>query len=578
MLKKQEEFIGEFKKLKEVFVKAGLSTEKIESMLSLLGAQELLVPVVGEFSAGKSTLLNSFIGREKQILPTSVAPETAIATELRFGTDERIEAIDKNGNVAKRFSVDDFASLNSQSGDFSFVRVYLNNSNIRSIEPLVLVDMPGFESPLDAHNTAIRNYLNRGAFFVVLVSALDGTLKSTSMRHLNDILEYERDFAVVVSKSNLIEQSNLKSVCEKIENDIDENFMLKKTPVAIGLDGSKAMGDIVRALDPDSLFETIVSPAIKDCLYQLSSSVNVKSAAFSKSSDENNSAIDNLKHALEKIKRERDRLLSESRKNLVDNNVPVVVNGVGKDLSSAVESLVEIGVKGSADAMNSEIQDIIHSSLIQHVKTAVTNMRESIMSRFSVELSNLKEWESYCGDVSFATKISENSALVVDNRKPIAEFGGEVGNAVANVAYKVLTGILAITTSILNPILEVLVIFLPELIRHFFKKKAEERERAKRAEQEEQMRDELRQALLGDVIPAIKRELSSNIPGILEENIRSLIDEIGKRYEDVIDEKQFEIEQAEKRRAEHSASLDAERTAIVTAKSEIEILMRKIFS
>jgi hypothetical protein len=51
----------------------------------------------------------------------------------------------------------------------------------------------------------------------------------------------------------------------------------------------------------------------------------------------------------------------------------------------------------------------------------------------------------------------------------------------------------------------------------------------------------------------------------------------GKRYEDVIDEKQFEIEQAEKRRAEHSASVESDKLSLEGAKSEIERLTHMIF-
>ena len=52
---------------------------------------------VGGFSAGKSALINTFLG-EDEILEENITPETAIATELDFGTDEKIIVIDKNGN------------------------------------------------------------------------------------------------------------------------------------------------------------------------------------------------------------------------------------------------------------------------------------------------------------------------------------------------------------------------------------------------------------------------------------------------------------------------------------------------
>jgi len=47
---------------------------------------EISVAVLGRFKAGKSSLLNDFIGRS--ILPVGVVPVTAVVTEIRYGTHE----------------------------------------------------------------------------------------------------------------------------------------------------------------------------------------------------------------------------------------------------------------------------------------------------------------------------------------------------------------------------------------------------------------------------------------------------------------------------------------------------------
>ena len=43
---------------------------------------ELIMPVVGSFITGKSTLINSFLN--SGLLPVGTTPETALATELRY--------------------------------------------------------------------------------------------------------------------------------------------------------------------------------------------------------------------------------------------------------------------------------------------------------------------------------------------------------------------------------------------------------------------------------------------------------------------------------------------------------------
>ena len=71
--------------------------QAIERLKQELAAAELIVPVVGAFSAGKSTLINSFLGAGP--LPVGITPETALATELRHSTEEYVEVVAENGEV-----------------------------------------------------------------------------------------------------------------------------------------------------------------------------------------------------------------------------------------------------------------------------------------------------------------------------------------------------------------------------------------------------------------------------------------------------------------------------------------------
>ncbi|WP_163555994.1 dynamin family protein [Helicobacter suis] len=71
----------------------------IQALQTEIENQELLIPVIGGFSAGKSSLLNAFLG--KDVLGVAITPETAIATELRYSTNERVEAVIGGGGGGK---------------------------------------------------------------------------------------------------------------------------------------------------------------------------------------------------------------------------------------------------------------------------------------------------------------------------------------------------------------------------------------------------------------------------------------------------------------------------------------------
>jgi hypothetical protein len=96
--------------------------------------------------------------------------------------------------------------------------------------------------------------------------------------------------------------------------------------------------------------------------------------------------------------------------------------------------------------------------------------------------------------------------------------------------YKAITTVLAVTTSVLTPILEVVIIFLPELLsgifEHFQKQKQEK---------------EIRNAILTQIIPSMKRELRTKLPEIFNIQVKEMIANISYQFETEIQLKQETI-------------------------------------
>ena len=66
-----------------------IKQEKENLLTELKDNSCIKVPIVGDFSAGKSSLLNSFIGRNS-LLPVDITPETAVAYELYYSGDNDV--------------------------------------------------------------------------------------------------------------------------------------------------------------------------------------------------------------------------------------------------------------------------------------------------------------------------------------------------------------------------------------------------------------------------------------------------------------------------------------------------------
>lgn len=161
---------------------------------------ELIVPVVGGFSSGKSTLINSFLGNP--LLPTAVRPETALAAELRYSEEEYIIAV-KGGKESGCYSISQLPEIKDNNQNFDYIKIYLNNANLKAIAPLVLVDMPRFGAFNEEHNKAISTYYVRGNYFVFLTECTAGTITRDMERTIEDLQQYGTDFSFCLSKTNL---------------------------------------------------------------------------------------------------------------------------------------------------------------------------------------------------------------------------------------------------------------------------------------------------------------------------------------------------------------------------------------
>ncbi|GAA7539122.1 hypothetical protein HpBHB29_09670 [Helicobacter pylori] len=86
ILRTQTDFVEFLEQVLEVLKEVEIDKTECSILLKSIQKQQLVIPVVGNFSAGisagKSTLLNRFL--EKSVLPTAITPETSLATELHY--------------------------------------------------------------------------------------------------------------------------------------------------------------------------------------------------------------------------------------------------------------------------------------------------------------------------------------------------------------------------------------------------------------------------------------------------------------------------------------------------------------
>lgn len=128
--------------------------EGISQMKSALEKKEYLLTVMGQFSAGKSRLINNLVG--KQILPVHITETTALITFIHYGTEEYVNLIHKDGMV-ERVEIEESLKL-WQSGEngekiasLEYVDIFINSELLQN--GLVIADTPGINTILSEHLT-----------------------------------------------------------------------------------------------------------------------------------------------------------------------------------------------------------------------------------------------------------------------------------------------------------------------------------------------------------------------------------------------------------------------------------------
>ena len=170
------------------------------------------VPVIGPFNAGKSTLLNCYMGFDlkNELLKSDPNRETKVATELHYtcaGEKVVLHFADRSSrSYATGNSDESLASLlhrlvneHAPAGNLLYVEAHINNQCLAEHPELILVDMPGLSSGLESHNRAILNYMDSGVSFILCTS--EG-IKDDTLQFIKDLALYELDFRVVMTKKS----------------------------------------------------------------------------------------------------------------------------------------------------------------------------------------------------------------------------------------------------------------------------------------------------------------------------------------------------------------------------------------
>ncbi len=182
----------------------------------------LVLPLVGEFSSGKTTLINSLT--ESKALETATRPTTATIFEVHFGSEHsKAVVMEANGQLKE---IDDIVSLkNSELGDSIVVTVFDTSTKVPS--SIVLVDTPGLSSPDPRHRQTLIDFLPN-ADAVLLVTDINAQLTRSLTEFVKTMSLTKKQLFLVLTKTD----AKSKAEVEASKKYIVENLHFSKDNVA----------------------------------------------------------------------------------------------------------------------------------------------------------------------------------------------------------------------------------------------------------------------------------------------------------------------------------------------------------
>ena len=168
---------------------------RLEEVARDLREMFYLIVVIGEFNAGKSSLVNSLLG--EQLLEAGITPTTAMIDVVRYSETARRVPVLQQGSVRE------WAHPNSLAPS------------------VALVDTPGTGSVFKRHEETAKAFLHR-ADLVLFVLSAKRALAETERLYLDLARSYGKKVILVINQVDLLSAQERVEVKRFVEQQVDD--------------------------------------------------------------------------------------------------------------------------------------------------------------------------------------------------------------------------------------------------------------------------------------------------------------------------------------------------------------------
>lgn len=521
--------------------------DKNELVAQLNKDSFIKVPFVGDFNSGKSSLINAMLGID--LLPTNILPETAVSYEIHFSVQEKLE-VWEDDRIVQTTGLSQIKSL--QLSPNNLVRLYINNPFIQGLyeRNIVLVDMPGIDSGIEAHNNAILHYIQDGTYFVLLTDAEGGTLRQTAINFIDEVKKYGANVAIVISKIDKKPKEAIPGIKETVEK-IARMYVggdVKVTTSSSVNNDFQEVKDFLSSIDSEMIVTTKYKPLVWGLINGYISELQLQMKLLlqdKKCFDEK----------IERMKEEKANALGELRRKSqnaqsVEGSADDILNDIAEALRAKSGYLATLLYSGKdMNAFKQEMLTIIRPVIVTSFKREITEYQDVIgqaVQEFAVkaeEILNDADNNVLAGAQEIAGALVGKEILEGLLKKGLDKLAERF------IGYKGLGMLFKTLGTIISPVITILINVIPDLLRLIFGKSKEQ----KISELQEKISSIVISKVVETMRPHIE-EMISEQRGNVDKNLEAIIENETRKYDDniraIMEQQELEKEAIAKKVAE----------------------------
>lgn len=331
----------------------------LEFVKNSLCNKEFLLTFVGQFSSGKSKLINNIINRD--LLPVKIVESTQVPTFIKYGVEEKAFIFYESGEQ-KEITIDEIKDiwLGNKTDNFDsmeHIEIFIKDSVLK--QGLIIADTPGVNSTVKKHEKLTRNIIRSSEEIVYIISK---PITEVDKVFLNQIIEM--GFKAICVRTFM---DTIKSSEESIEDVLNYD---KRTIKEIGNDS------VISIYHVSNDSQSIWFNEISKLRYYISIEISSKIEERLK---------ENNKLRVEKIKNDLKEQLEQKIENL-----NTVIDGNEEKIKLEIEKINKI-IKGLENLLKKESlnYDIEYRNIKKDARNDLKETKENILNNIKKELDNI---------------------------------------------------------------------------------------------------------------------------------------------------------------------------------------------